>query len=144
MYNKAVEQFHEAFSIPVESNPCIPSKERCLLRIKLMREELDEFEEALLSGNLEHAAKELTDCQYVLSGTVLEMGLGSVFDNCFNETHRSNMSKIVTDWELARDMAVDEGTAIEVEGGWIVKNKDGKVLKGLNYSRADLSGILAK
>ena len=78
-----VKCFHEVFKAPILETPQIPSKERCDLRISLISEELEEMKEAIEKGDVVEVADALADLQYVLSGAVLEFGLGDKFDTLF-------------------------------------------------------------
>ena len=73
--------------------PEIPNADRCRLRINLLAEELKELEQAIDDNDLVEVADALADLQYVLSGAILEFGLGDKFKAIFDEVHRSNMSK---------------------------------------------------
>ncbi|MEQ9306468.1 MAG: nucleoside triphosphate pyrophosphohydrolase family protein, partial [Marinoscillum sp.] len=88
-----VAEFHKTFKHPILNEPQIPSKERCALRVSLIAEELKELEQAIQDQDLVEVADALCDIQYVLSGAVLEFGLGEKFVTLFNEVQRSNMSK---------------------------------------------------
>ena len=88
-----VAQFHKTFGHPILESPTIPSKERTDLRVSLIAEELKELQEAIEAGDLVEVADALCDIQYVLSGAVLEFGLGEKFATLFDEVQRSNMSK---------------------------------------------------
>ena len=88
-----VAEFHRTFHAPVLETPQIPSEARCQLRVSLLAEELDELREAIAEGDIVAVADALCDLQYVLSGAVLEFGLGDKFNALFNEVQRSNMSK---------------------------------------------------
>ena len=88
-----VAAFHKLFKHPVLDKPQIPSKERCELRVELLSEELKELQEAIKANDLVEVADALCDLQYVLSGAVLEFGLGEKFVELFDEVQRSNMSK---------------------------------------------------
>lgn len=118
-----VEKFHNSFKVPVENVPQIPSKERCELRYKLIREELEEFRHAFENGDLVEVADALTDLQYVVFGSVLEFGLKEKFENLFAEVQRSNMSKLD-------------------ENGEPIFREDGKVLKSDQWSPPDLASII--
>jgi predicted HAD superfamily Cof-like phosphohydrolase len=141
-----VKEFHKTFDVPVLKNPEIPSKERCELRISLIQEELNELKEAIENNDLVEVADALCDLQYVLSGTVLEFGLGKKFTKLFDEVQRSNMSKACeTQKEAIETLShykkkdKTEGTYKEVNGKYIVYRKgDNKVLKSVNYSPANL------
>src|SRR5580765_1203807 len=88
-----VAEFHQTFKHPIVADPQIPSEERCRLRISLIEEELKELEEAVKNQDIVEIADALCDIQYVLSGAVLEFGLGGKFKDLFDEVQRSNMSK---------------------------------------------------
>src|SRR5258707_8638749 len=88
-----VAEFHTTFKHPVIKEPAITSKERCDLRISLLAEELKELQQAVNDNDLVEIADALCDLQYVLSGAILEFGLGEKFKELFDEVHRSNMSK---------------------------------------------------
>ena len=96
-----VAEFHQTFGAPILPNPSIPSTERCALRVSLLQEELDELKEAIAAHDLVEIADALCDLQYVLSGAVLEFGLGDRFVDLFNEVQRSNMSKACQSLEEA-------------------------------------------
>ena len=74
-----VAEFHTTFHLPVLDTPQIPDADRCRLRINLLREELKELEEAIADNDLVEAADAFADLQYVLSGAILEFGLGDKF-----------------------------------------------------------------
>src|ERR1700748_3303209 len=88
-----VAEFHTTFKHPILPEPAIPSPDRCKLRVELLAEELKELQQAINDTNLVEIADALCDLQYVLSGAVLEFGLGEKFKELFDEVHRSNMSK---------------------------------------------------
>lgn len=88
-----VAEFHRTFKHPIEPTPTIPAEKRCKLRVSLIAEELKELEEAIADNDLVEIADALCDIQYVLSGAVLEFGLGDKFRTLFDEVQRSNMSK---------------------------------------------------
>jgi len=88
-----VAEFHRTFKHPIVADPAIPSPERCKLRVSLVAEELKELQEAIDDKDLVEIADALCDIQYVLSGAVLEFGLGEKFPELFDEVQRSNMSK---------------------------------------------------
>jgi predicted HAD superfamily Cof-like phosphohydrolase len=74
-----VADFHRTFGHPIVQEPAIPSQERCDLRVELIREELKELEHAIADKDIVEIADALCDIQYVLSGAVLEFGLGDKF-----------------------------------------------------------------
>ncbi|MEM8893551.1 MAG: nucleoside triphosphate pyrophosphohydrolase family protein [Bacteroidota bacterium] len=145
-----VAQFHRTFKHPVLDEPQIPSKERCELRVSLIAEELKELEEAIAANDLVEVADALCDIQYVLSGAVLEFGMGEKFRTLFDEVQRSNMSKTCATPEEAQ-ATVDYYTKEkdtpcyyeEQDGVYLVyRESDRKTLKSINYSPADLKTIL--
>ena len=89
-----VAAFHKTFKHPILEKPTIPPSDRCQLRVSLISEELKELEEAIQNNDLVEVADALCDIQYVLSGAVLEFGLGEKFVELFNEVQRSNMKKM--------------------------------------------------
>jgi len=145
-----VAQFHQTFGAPILAEPTIPSRERCGLRVSLLAEELDELKEAIEANDLVEIADALCDLQYVLSGAVLEFGLGEKFVDLFNEVQRSNMSKACQSLEEAEYTVKfyqgKDGTEAEIKeenGLWkVFRKSDNKVLKSINYSPADLVSIL--
>ncbi len=145
-----VAQFHQTFGAPILAEPTIPSPERCGLRVSLLAEELDELKEAIAANDLVEIADALCDLQYVLSGAVLEFGLGEKFVDLFNEVQRSNMSKACQSLEEAeytvkfyQDKDGTEAEIKEEHGVWkVFRKSDNKVLKSINYSPADLVSIL--
>lgn len=144
-----VAEFHKTFNAPILEKPQIPSKERCELRVSLLQEELNELQQAIADNDLVEIADALCDLQYVLSGAVLEFGLGEKFPALFNEVQRSNMSKACSDQQEA-----DETIAFYKEKGEeafseksgdkinVHRKSDHKVLKNKYYSPADLKTIL--
>lgn len=145
-----VADFHIVFNAPVEKLPIIPEPARCNLRISLITEELKELETAILEKNLTEIADALCDLQYVLSGTVLEFGLGEKFDDLFNEVHRSNMSKACKTIDEANETVEfykkmnDIDCFIKEVGALflVYRSSDHKVMKSINYSVAELANIL--
>jgi predicted HAD superfamily Cof-like phosphohydrolase len=145
-----VAQFHQTFGAPIVDKPSIPNAERCQLRVSLLAEELEELKEAIAANDIVEIADALCDLQYVLSGAVLEFGMGEKFVELFNEVQRSNMSKACQSLAEAEatvkfyaDKDGTEAEILEEKGLWKVYRKaDNKVLKSINYSPADLVSIL--
>ncbi len=144
-----VALFHQNFNIPILETPQIPSKKRCELRVSLLQEELNELKQAIEDNDLTAVADALCDLQYVLSGAVLEFGLGKKFATLFDEIQRSNMSKACTDEKQAQETA--EFYKIKGEDCFYKKSgtqyhvyrvADSKVLKNKYYSPADLQTII--
>ena len=145
-----VAEFHQTFKHPILPAPAIPGEDRCKLRVALLAEELKELEVAILEKDIVEVADALCDLQYVLSGAILEFGLGEKFSALFEEVQRSNMSKACTSEEEAR-ATVDhylkkDGTECyykEVAGKWLIYRKaDNKTIKSIHYSPANLEGIV--
>ena len=95
-----------------------------LLRLQLIQEELAELARGMCNGDPVECLDALVDLRYVCDGGVLILGLQDVFEEAFDEVHRSNMSKL--------------------EDGRPVKNAAGRVVKGKDYSPPELKGILCK
>lgn len=120
----AVAEFHTAFKLGISKTPLVSLGDTVnLLRHNLMKEENDEYLEAVGKSDLTAVADALGDILYILCGTIIEHGLQHKIEAVFDEIHRSNMSKLGTD-------------------GLPVYREDGKVIKGPNYSKPDFSAIL--
>jgi len=118
-----VREFHSVFGQRNANAPAVGDAYINALRIALLREELDELEEALGNGDPIETLDALTDLQYVLDGSYLSLGFAHVKDAALAEIHRSNMSKLGAD-------------------GLPVYLPNGKVTKGPNYSPPDLTGLV--
>ena len=151
-YISKVSDFHKTFDAPILETPQIPSEERCQLRVSLLQEELNELKQAIDENNLVEIADALCDIQYVLSGAILEFGMGEVFDELFEEVQRSNMSKACSSIQEAIDTISHykqkdgtESTYKQVGDKWVVyRLSDNKVLKSVNYSPANLKNFFVK
>lgn len=147
-----VAAFHRTFKHPILEQPTIPSTDRCKLRVALIAEELKELEQAIADQDMVEIADALCDIQYVLSGAVLEFGLGEKFKELFEEVQRSNMSKACETEEEA--IATVEHYTNErntpcyykkADGKFLVyRTEDNKTLKSIRYSPADLQSIIKK
>ena len=145
-----VADFHRTFRHPILDEPQIPSEDRCKLRVSLIAEELKELQEAIDDNDLVEVADALCDIQYVLSGAILEFGLGEKFRTLFEEVQRSNMSKACENEQEAKDTVEHykstkdtDAYYEERDGKWLVyRQGDNKTLKSINYSPADLKSIL--
>ena len=145
-----VAKFHSTFGHPIEKSPVIPSLKRCNLRISLIREELDELEKAISNNDLVEVSDALCDLQYVLAGAILEFGLGEKFHSLFKEVQRSNMSKAcnsIQDAEATVKFYTEkENVECEIkmvtDKYLIYRKPDGKVLKSIYYSPANLKSII--
>ncbi len=91
------------------------------LRISLIKEELEELKKAIKDNDILEVADALTDILYVTYGAGHAFGIN--LDKCFNEVQQSNMSKSGSD-------------------GKPIYNESGKVMKGPNYFKPDLSKFL--
>lgn len=144
-----VAKFHTTFGHPILPQATVPSPERCALRLNLLAEELRELEEAIRQNDIVEIADALCDLQYVLSGAVLEFGLGAKFKALFDEVQRSNMSKTcstVDEAEKTVNHYRTQGVEChyeEADGVYLVyRTGDRKTLKSVMYSPADLRSIL--
>jgi len=145
-----VAEFHKTFKHPIREAPSIPDEKRCKLRVALIAEELKELEVAILENDIVAVADALCDIQYVLSGAILEFGLGEKFKSLFEEVQRSNMSKACESEAEALETIAHylkkDGTEcyFQVEAGkyLIYRKSDNKTLKSIRYSPAELESIL--
>ncbi len=145
-----VAEFHKTFKHPILPSPTIPEEKRCRLRVELLAEELKELEEAIQADDIVAVADALCDLQYVLSGAVLEFGLGDKFNALFEEVQRSNMSKACASEQEALETVEfyksrDNTDCYYLNEGdkWLVYRKaDNKTIKSKGYSPADLESIL--
>jgi len=145
-----VSAFHETFDLPILDSPQIPSSTRCKLRVNLLEEELNELKEAIENDDLVEVADALCDIQYVLSGAILEFGLADRFKDLFSEVQRSNMSKTCQTLEIAEatqaHYKAKDGTQSKIVSQGdkyiVYRESDGKVLKSVEYSQADLKQFL--
>ncbi len=144
-----VAEFHRTFHHPILDSPQIPEAKRCELRVELIAEELKELQEAITNKDLIEIADALCDIQYVLSGAILEFGLGEKFKSLFDEVQRSNMSKACETEELAqKTVAHYENKGFpcyyKKDGNQylVFRTADNKTLKSVGYSPADLKSIL--
>ena len=123
---KAVTEFHNAFSLSVEDKPKSDiSSEITELRYNLMKEENEEYLQAVKSNDLIEIGDALGDMLYILCGTIISHGFQDKIEAIFDEIQRSNMSKLGAD-------------------GKPIYREDGKVLKGPNYFKPDIEKILKK
>ncbi len=140
-----VAKFHQLFDAPILDTPQIPS-DRAQFRIDLLQEELNELKQAVADGDLVEVADALADLQYVLSGAVLEFGMGEKFADMFAAVQESNMSKACKSLEEAQATQKNyqeerwmEGRIVQKWNDYIVyRNSDDKVLKSINYTPVDL------
>ncbi len=144
-YLEKVEEFHRCFDAPVLKTPQFPSKERCELRVELLREELQELIDNINAGNLVEVADAFGDLQVVLSGAILEFGMGDVFNDIFENINNSNMSKACITEQEANDTINfykekdnTEAYSKKIGDKWVVyRSADNKILKSVNYTKAN-------
>ena len=113
--------FMKTFGQEVKTTPSLSSEKINNLRISLINEELEELKKAIQDKNIIEVADALTDILYVAYGAGHAFGIN--LDSCFNEVQNSNMSKLG-------------------ENGKPIYNEFGKVMKGPNYFKPDLSKFL--
>lgn len=122
----AVEEFHTVFGQGVGTAPKADlGKSKNQLRFDLMKEENEEYLEAVQNNDLIEMADALGDMLYILCGTIIEHGMQHKIEAIFDEIQQSNMSKLGADSQP-------------------VFREDGKVLKGPNYFKPDIAKILAE
>ncbi|MGA0430849.1 MAG: hypothetical protein ACO3M9_02590 [Flavobacteriaceae bacterium] len=120
----AVQEFHEAFGLEIQHQPTVALDEKVIdLRYNLMKEENEEYLEAAQAGDLLEVADALGDMLYILCGTIISHGFQDKIEAVFDEIQRSNMSKLGTD-------------------GKPIYREDGKVMKGPNYFKPNIAGLL--
>ena len=120
----AVKEFHVSFGLGVsEKLRASLGVEKNLLRFNLMKEENEEYLEAVQNNDIVEIADALGDMLYILCGTILEHGLQYKIEEVFEEIQRSNMSKLGED-------------------GKPIYREDGKVMKGPNYFKPNFEAIL--
>ena len=109
--------FMKTFGQDVKNKPSFSTDKINKLRVDLIKEELEELNEAMKNKDLLEVADALTDILYVTYGAGHAFGID--LDKCFNEVQNSNMSKLDSN-------------------GKPIYNNDGKVMKGPNYFKPDL------
>ena len=113
-----VGKFMKTFGQEVKNKAGFPNKKILDLRLDLIREELEELKVALNNKDIKEVADALTDILYVTYGAGHAFGID--LDKCFEEVQNSNMSKLD-------------------ENGKPIYNESGKVMKGPNYYKPNLS-----
>ena len=117
-----VRFFMQTYGQEVKSKAAFSDEKTNKLRIDLIKEELEELQQAMKDKNLLEVADALTDILYVTYGAGHAFGID--LDKCFNEVQNSNMSKLGSD-------------------GKPIYNESGKVMKGPNYFKPDLSKFIS-
>ena len=113
--------FMKTFGQEVKVKASFSSDKINKLRIDLIEEELEELKDAIKKKDLKETIDALTDILYVTYGAGHAFGVN--LDKCFEEVQNSNMSKLGED-------------------GKPIYNEAGKVMKGPNYFKPDLSKFL--
>ena len=113
--------FMKTFNQDIKDSSSLSTDKINTLRISLINEELEELKQAIVEKNLTEVADALTDILYVTYGAGHAFGIN--LDNCFEEVQKSNMSKLGKD-------------------GKPIFNESGKVMKGPDYFKPDLSKFI--
>lgn len=120
----AVKLFHTTYGLGVSTEMKADlGEQKNQLRFELMKEENEEYLEAVQNNDIVEIADALGDMLYILCGTILEHGLQHKIEAVFDEIQRSNMSKLGED-------------------GKPIYREDGKVMKGPNYFKPNFEEIL--
>ena len=119
---ESVKKFMETFGQEVKSEASFPKDKIIRLRLDLIREELSELKDALEKKDIKEVADALTDILYVTYGAGHAFGIN--LDKWFEEVQNSNMSKLGSD-------------------GKPIYNEQGKVMKGPDYFKPNLSKFVA-
>ena len=117
-----VGMFMKTFGQEVKNKPSFSTDKINKLRLDLIKEELIELTEAMNNKDLLEVADALTDILYVTYGAGHAFGID--LDKCFDEVQNSNMSRLD-------------------ENGKPIYNEHGKVMKGPNYFKPDLSKFVS-
>ena len=117
-----VKKFMQIFGQEVKTKASFPSDKIIHLRLHLIEEELLELKEAIDKKDIKEVADALTDILYVTYGAGHAFGIN--LDKCFKEVQNSNMSKLGSD-------------------GKPIYNEHGKVMKGPDYFKPNLSKFVA-
>ena len=118
---ESVKKFMETFGQEIKEKAGFPNDKITSLRHDLIKEELEELKEAIDKKDIKEVADALTDILYVTYGAGHAFGID--LDKCFKEVQDSNMSKLGSD-------------------GKPIFNSRGKVMKGPNYFKPDLSKFI--
>ena len=115
-------EFNQAFEIPKLEQPGLSDSNQIELRIKLLTEEVQEYAAAARAGDMVEILDALADIGYILAGTIINHGMQDIYDDAFDEVHRSNMAKLVD--------------------GKVHRRDDGKVMKPEGWQPPNLSQFL--
>tara|TARA_Y100000741_G_C18198449_1_gene536573 strand:- start:696 stop:1067 length:372 start_codon:yes stop_codon:yes gene_type:complete len=116
-----VKEFMNTFGQEVKNKSEFPNEKIVDLRKKLIEEEFNELKDAINDADIIEVADALTDILVVTYGAGAAFGIN--LDKCFEEVHKSNMSKLG-------------------ENGKPIYNDIGKVMKGPNYFKPNLKQFL--
>lgn len=119
--SEMVQQFMTAFGQEIPKKAGFPDEKTIELRVKLIREEVKEWEEALVNKDFPNAMQELVDILVVSYGAALAFGVN--LDPLFKEVHRANMSKLGPNGEVLR-------------------REDGKILKSSSFVPANIERVM--
>jgi predicted HAD superfamily Cof-like phosphohydrolase len=111
----------QTFGQEVKNQAEFPNKKIVKLRYDLIKEEVEELQQAIIDKDIKEVADALTDILYVAYGAGHSFGID--LDKCFKEVQDSNMSKLSLD-------------------GKPIYNEYGKVMKGPNYFKPDFSKFI--
>lgn len=117
-----VRDFHTAFGQRVGTRPILPDYQERELRMRLMKEEYNEYNKAEDNNDITNLAVELADIIYIACGTAVSYGIP--LDEVFNAIHQANMNKLID--------------------GKVIRREDGKIKKPEGWEPADIAGILNK
>ena len=117
-----VRKFMKTFGQEIKEKASFPNSKITALRYDLIKEELDELKEAITNRDITEIADALTDILYVTYGAGHAFGID--LDRCFDEVQNSNMSKLG-------------------KNGKPIFNENGKVMKGPNYFKPNLTKFVA-
>lgn len=119
---KKIEEFNEAFGVPVRDDFGTTDYSQYMLRYNLMKEENEEYLEACVDKNKIEIADALGDKLYILLGTIVQHGLQDKIEEVFNLIHENNMSKL--------------------HNGVVLRNEAGKIIKPEGFKSVDLTKVI--
>ncbi len=128
-----VKDFQQTFDQVVNRKPTLVDLELANLRFELMKEENEEYMQAVIDKDVVEVADALGDQLYILIGTILSHGMQEVIVDVFNEIHRSNMSKLD---ENGKPIINGQNGVLDIT------RELGKVLKSPRYSKPNFDKIL--
>lgn len=117
-----VEEFHKVFKINANERPMFPTWDEQELRLKLIKEEVQELKDAHVNKDMVEIADALADIIYVTCGMAVSYGIP--LNEVWEEVHRSNMAKLHPELHTP------------------IYREDGKVMKPPGWTKPDIEGIL--